>query len=581
MVTVRGPADLETVHLSTNHGTLGQVLRVSPGLFEAEYRPPPQLFPRVAVFAAWGRSEQGVVHGVASLPLWGAGAARVTTRPHTTVTLQVGARAFGPVESDAAGLAVVQVQVPPGTTSVQHGARAIDLHLPSVSRLHVVAIPEVLIPDVEAEVTLRVYAVSPAGQLERADAQLTVPIGTVGPLVWRGPGVAEAVWRLPAMDPATRVQASGAIVGDQAAPATATLQISPRLLARLEFDPVNDGFVAGQAHPLELLLQLRDEKGRPAEAEVHLSSDEGVLGPPVLIEPGQLRVRLELPNRFGGRRAVTVSAVCGDLRAQTTLALIPGAPTELALDSAGPVRARETVVFRGAALDAFGNPVAVVPSARGPVAITPSDGGFEVHFTAPATRTATRVEFEVEVAGLKRRQHIEVVPAPGWLTAGVKAGIATNFALIAAPAGAIEVGGWAQVATWRVGLLLDAGALIASYEAAVDPPPSTLRGNTTFVPILFSVAVELDAHPRLWLRPAVGIGFSGIFQRVQLGELPGLMQSGTGPAAQLSLQVGVRAPFGGPVLELRGLWVGNPGLALLRGSLFSLVAMLGYSFDVL
>jgi hypothetical protein len=95
------------------------------------------------------------------------------------------------------------------------------------------------------------------------------------------------------------------------------------------------------------------------------------------------------------------------------------------------------------------------------------------------------------------------------------------------------------------------------------------------------VGLDLRLPRELWLRPALGGGVSAIFNSVRVGDEPWVTDSGLGAAAQASVQVGLRLGVGGPFLEVRGLFVANPGLSTLQGSLFSMTFAGGYAFDVL
>lgn len=581
-VTVTAPAGVEAVHLSANHGSVTDLRHVAPGQFEARYVPPSETYPRIAVIAAWGAGAEGTLHGFVVVPLWGQGLATVTTRPNAKVTLRIGARDFGPVSADATGVGAVQVQVPPGTTHALHGSRRIDLGLPPVARLHALAVPATLPADAEAEVTLRIYSVTLAGQLEPADVMLSVPVGTLGPLRRLSPGVAEAPWRVPAMGPMT-LQASAWVAGSKAAPVNAQLRVTPGPATTLAAS-ASGAKVAGQREPVRLRVQLTDARGRPAEDEVTWRADFGAVVVSTPTADGAATAQLELPDRFEGRQQARVTATTArGASASVVVPLLAGPPSELRLSEGLTVRARDEASLRGAVLDAYGNPVAALPQASvgdGDVAVVKDESGFVVRFTAPSTRTQKTTEVQVGLGGVVERRALAVEPRPALLTASLKGGYATNFAVVSAPAGALEVGLWTELAGWHLGALLEGGALTTSSATPVDAR-GAVESQTVFAPVTASLALDLRLPGRVWLRPAAGAGVAGVFHSVRLGAQPEFAERALAAAAQASLQAGMRLGIGGPFLELKGLVVVNPGLTTLQGSLVSFLVMGGYAFELL
>ena len=117
--------------LSASVGTLVKLRRDGPESWTAEYVPPRETFPQVALLAAVVSGELAWT----SLPLWGRGMALVQTRARARISVEIGARTFGPAVADARGQALVPVIVPPGVHEVHHRGRRIDL--PEIGRAHV------------------------------------------------------------------------------------------------------------------------------------------------------------------------------------------------------------------------------------------------------------------------------------------------------------------------------------------------------------------------------------------------------------------------------------------------------------
>ena len=102
-----------------------------------------------------------------------------------------------------------------------------------------------------------------------------------------------------------------------------------------------------------------------------------------------------------------------------------------------------------------------------------------------------------------------------------------------------------------------------------------------FVPITLGLATRFGLSERIWLRPALAVGVAVVVSQTRVGPQPWIEELGLGPAAQLSVQLGVRAVYGGPFVELRGLWGGTPRMVSLQGPLVSVLLMGGYALDVL
>lgn len=582
-VTVKGPPGLKALHLSTNHGRVGEAREAAPGVYEAEYLPPSATFPRTAVVAAWAEREGGVLHGFTPLPLWGQGVAVVTTVPRANVTLRIGTRDFGPVQADAKGRGEVRVQVPPGATHAMHGKRAIDLGLPVVTRLHVLALPDVVPADAPRRVTLRVYSVAVDGALESAKVRLTVPLGVVGPLRWVQPGVAEATWDLPAQEPGT-LEVNAWAVGAKGDPAAGRLRVTagPAVTAALVAERTT--YVAGDGRRITLRLRARDAKGRAADDAATFSADFGSVTAPVPAGPGEARAELQVPDRFDGHGTVTVAATVGAARATATVQLVAGPAHEVRLPNAEPLRAREQVTLRGEVVDAWENPVLTPPTVtaeRGVVVVERDGAGFLLRYTAPSTRSEEPAALQLAAASVTQTHTITVVPRPALLTGSLKGGYATNLGAVSAPMGGLEVGVWAEPWGRHLGVVLEGGLIGSTSAATVARTQETVSAHTTFVPVVLSVALDLPLTRLLWLRPAVGGGVSALFQTLRVSEEPWVSESGLGAAAQLSLQAGLRVGVGGPFVEVRGLFVSNPGLATLEGALFSMTFSGGYVFDIL
>ena len=119
--------------LSANVGEIHNLRREGPETWIAEYVPPSELFPQVAIVAAVAEDEVAWT----AIPLCGHGVAQVRTRRRARISVKIGGETFGPAEADAHGEALVPVIVPPGVheqvgDDAVEGAR-VDVCAPTLS----------------------------------------------------------------------------------------------------------------------------------------------------------------------------------------------------------------------------------------------------------------------------------------------------------------------------------------------------------------------------------------------------------------------------------------------------------------
>jgi hypothetical protein len=329
-VEIRGPEDLEEVSLSANAGALGPVERLGPGRFAAAYRPPERRLPQVALVAALGRSIGGLAIGCAALPLWGQGDAVIRTRPGAQVSVTIGAARFGPITADASGVGVIPVVVPPGVRAAYQGARAIDLGVPPAPRLHVVLQRPSVRADRPESLRLFAFAVAADGGPERAIPRLDVSRGALAPLPSPGPGIAAALWTLPA-GAAGEALAGAELNGDSGTRVERALRIEPGPPARVELRTDRASCAAGEPD-LAVEIEAADAAGNPVTAAPALRASLGAATVPVRTPTGTFAARVALPGRLDGARELTLVAEAeGGLSAQAKVALAPAPPSTLRL----------------------------------------------------------------------------------------------------------------------------------------------------------------------------------------------------------------------------------------------------------
>ena len=171
-------------------GRIANLRSDGAGRWTAEYLPPDDTVPQLAIVSALAAGEVGL----SVLPLWGQGDAVVKTRPRARIEVQIGSERF-PAIADETGIAVVPVNVPPGVHAAKHGSQSIDLHVPPLRLIHVMLDRDSMRADRPGEAQVLLFAVGADGRA-REGARFIVHAtrGEIGQPRPRAPGVYEATW---------------------------------------------------------------------------------------------------------------------------------------------------------------------------------------------------------------------------------------------------------------------------------------------------------------------------------------------------------------------------------------------------
>src|SRR5438309_8175191 len=176
--------------LSTNVGEVRKLRLDAPDTWVAEYVPPVELFPQIAIVAAVADEEVAWV----AISLFGQGVAEVRTRARAKISVKIGGETFGPTQADRHGEALVPVIVPPGVHEALHGRQRIDLRVPPIPRLHVVVLDEHARADRIERLAVLVLATEEDGRpLKGARVRLLAARGEAA-AKQRAPGEYRAQW---------------------------------------------------------------------------------------------------------------------------------------------------------------------------------------------------------------------------------------------------------------------------------------------------------------------------------------------------------------------------------------------------
>jgi hypothetical protein len=211
-------------------------------------------------------------------------------------------------------VALVPVVVPPGIQHGWDGRRRVDLALPPMNHLHMVA-PSPRLPGVEAQtVPLYLFTVDDGGG-PNADSPPVVDAfgGRVEPVAV-SPGVWRARVTVPAGKPA-KLELTAKIAGEPASVAKLQLERTAGPPARLSIEVPK---LAGPAtSPLSVSVRVTDALGTPVEAQVQGSCDEGSFEAFVRRAPGRFEALWRPPGKPGRSHAlleVRAGAASGQVR---------------------------------------------------------------------------------------------------------------------------------------------------------------------------------------------------------------------------------------------------------------------------
>jgi len=590
---IDAPDEVQELNLTVTAGRIEGLRRLPSGGFTARYRPPAERHPQVAIVAAAASPGSGLLDGWLAIPLDGQGDARVPAPPGAEVTLQVADRSFGPRRAGADGVAVVPVIVPPGVREAHQGFKPIDLRVPETSLLYAALDRTALLADRVERVRVIAYVVAPHGAARRGDEPLFEPSRGSVTVRAREPGAFEAIWSVPP-GPAGEERLAVSLPGSAVSRRVLRVRSSPGQPAAVAIAFDREVVVAGEAEAVTVTARALDAAGNPVAAELEIGADGGVVTSAVDRAPGVREARVVLGPRFGGRRAlvVTASSPGGGVAAERVLPLRPAAPVVARLQSDDVLfadGAREARL-RVSVLDRYDNEITVAPrvtAARGRVAAVEPDaaGGYAIRYVGPRVdgREADRLAFDV--LGLEAEAPVLLAPPRGPLGAvltvggfsdvrGRFAGARTGLALEREGVRQDRPGSPAQPAVGDLVLSARLEVELGGYGGLrVARGPS--RGQDAFglaATLLAGVAAarELRAGPTLFASATAGVHFA----RVDPAAAP--PTSGFAPAGRLGLGVGWRRRSRMPFLEASILAAG-PARA---GAFAALALSAGLRFDL-
>ncbi len=373
---------------------------------------------------------------------------------------------------------------------------------------------------------------------------------------------------------------AGAAQASGAASAAAAPEVTQLDLA---FD-AQEGKAGGQ---VELTARLKDQAGRARDAALRVDVDAGTVAKPVRVSLGVYTARITLPAALGGRRSLLVVAAAGQAAASATLPLASGPaasikvepPADLTADGANhPLWINVT--------DAHGNPsderprVSAVSGTLGePTPIGP--GEWMVDYQPPRRSSEGVEQVQVRAGTAIASTPLRLAPVPALFTVAPRAGVVLGLAGGPGLALGAEAGAWAPVGPLNLGLLLAIDWWGAKDKTGLRAPAGTidLESSHMWIPITLSLASRHPLGDRATVTFSLGGGATLVTTRAELPGQPKITESAWTPTALAGVSISMRTRFGAPFAELRGGWLGDPGLDTFRDSAFPVMFLLGSRFD--
>jgi hypothetical protein len=445
--------------------------------------------------------------------------------------------------------------------------------------------PPSLPADREGDALVYVLAVDRLGLPRRGGAPSIVPgVGSMTGMEMISRGVWRARWHVPAGE--ARAAAVEAAFGSEP-PVTVSLARTPGEAVSIELTADRPGAPGGGAATDAVIARVLDGAGNPTDAIVVLESDEALLQPPVRLERGVYRARLEVrPGTHGGAASITARA--GQLMTTATISIAPRSAAVILVTPPAAVQSGHSaqVVLDVVITDAAGNPVADVPVGSGgagtfrePFFMAP--GRWALPYRAPRA-LADRTERLVVTAGsVSTGVELRIVSSQAPVSLGVKGGVALSGGRLGPTAGG-EFGVWTLIGGSQFGLVLgvDWWRHSARSTATIGGVVSTYEATQDYVPLLLSLGWRVSIGESWLLWVTAGGGGALVSNHVQVGTQSPVSETGFAPAASGSLSMGPHLGAGYPFLEVRATWIGNPSLSTLSGSGITFLGFLGYRFDV-
>ena len=592
-VTIEVPEGASGLRLSASAGAIGEPVRQSDGTYAAEYTPPDETVPQIAILSAIARTERGPEAAYVAVPLWGQGDAVVKTRPRARIEVSIGDQTFGPVKADETGTALVPVVVPPGISAARHGSRDIDLHIPPQRRVHVAVAGDPVLADRENRIDVFVFEVDAAGSPARSPSfALRTTRGAASAPEEMGLGAWKVRWTVPAgTTGAARITVAD---GGPDLDAASDLALVAGPAARVDVRAERTALRAGE-EGLNFTADAFDGAGNPSAEPLRFTARPGRVEAHAS-GVGSWSMHVAVPAGFGGRDSLQVEAVSpssGQVAGTAAVALLPGDPIAARADEVAPARADgvSEARVRFSVADRYGNPVSsLAPSAaadrgsvRSVVAVGP--GRYEAVYVPQASRVKGDALVDIAAGAARARARIPLLPQLPALAVSPKLGALSNLGDLSSPLLGLEIAFRSDRLGPKIFFAGDLSYWFSQESAAFAGQTAqavSTRSRTDFLTAAASIGTRFDAGSRTRVFFGGGPAITHLWSRFRVTGQPATYDTATLLGAQVSAGVERAMWRGVPFVEGRFGFFADPALSgVVSGPLriFSFAA--GYRFEML
>jgi hypothetical protein len=592
-VTIEVPPGASGLRLSASAGAIGEPARQADGTYAAEYTPPDETVPQIAILAAIARTERGPEAAYLAVPLWGQGDAVVKTRPRARIEVSIGDQTFGPVRADETGTALVPVVVPPGIAAARHGDRDIDLHIPPQRRVHLLLGGESALADRENRIEVFVFEVDAAGWPARSPSfALRASRGAAGTPEEMGPGAWKVLWTVPAgTTGAARITAAD---GGPDFDASADLALDAGPAARVDLHAGRASVRAGE-QGLDFTANAFDAAGNPSAEPLRFTARPGTVEAHAS-GAGSWSVHVAVPAGFGGRDWLQIQAVSpssGQVAGTAAVALLAGDPVAARAEEVAPTRADgvSAARVRFSIADRYGNPVSsLLPSAaaeRGSVqaVVAVGPGRYEAVYVPQASRLKGDALVDIAAGAARARALVPLLPQLPAVAVSPKFGALSNLHDLSSPLLGLEVAYRSDRLGPKVFFAGDLSYWFSQETAAFAGQTAqsvSTRSRTDFLTAAAAVGTRFDAGTRTRVFFGGGPAVTHVWSHFRVTGQPTAFDTATLFGAQISAGAERAMWSGVPFVEARFGFFADPALAgVVSGPLriFSFAA--GYRFEML
>ena len=522
--------------LAASVGTLGNLRDLGAGRYRATYTLSQHRHPHSVILAAKppGAPPTWTVLRLGSqtkLPV-------KTEKPNVMVTLTIGGRSYGPVQTDERGRVKVPVEIWPGEAEGQAVAkdefgnsttRKVRIPVPPTSNSLGFAEKDLLVADGEDTCELYFIVIKPDGRAARRTSFLAQrKAGELSKAKRLRPGLYRFTYTAPRGLAARQTRLTVAVrPNPEENRQTFAFRLTAGRPDKIEASALPASLPADGRSRARLAITVADRIGNPLDdVPLTVSCKPGEVGRVSGRGQGKYRAIYTAPVRTTGRAACVLEVESGKptpLRREFHIDLIPPVPAVIEAQPDAyrlPMDGASRTAIAIGLCDHRGEPLEGVQlRARAPIGTVDAvqekgQGRYRVNYTAPTGTKSTRVRIVLEAGKgdhLVSKGVVIVLEAPEpppppapRLSIAPWAGIMTNFTRIHYATFSLEGAFKLPFGSDRFYLALEGGFRFGNNESSTNLDGISVKTEMEHFPVHLGVVFKLNPHKRL--TPWAGIG---------------------------------------------------------------------------